>query len=400
MAQDYLFGDLKVLDVGSWIAAPVAATMLADFGAEVVKVELPGIGDGYRQFSATPGAPDSSHNFAWQMDARNKRSVALNLKTEAGREILFKLIDEADVYVTNHSPGMREKLGLSYEHLQARNPALIYASLTAYGEQGPERDREGFDLVAYWSRSGLMDLVHAPGADPSPALPGMGDHPTAVSMYAGILTALIRRMKTGEGSFVHTSLLANGIWSASCIAQGAFVGADFSRYRAMLGHLYTRVMYETLDGRWLQFTMVRSTDETDAMFTVMGMPEVLIEERFADPASRVAHGAELVAMIKPVIRTRNSAEWLEAFHAAGVPVALVGEVERLPEDQQVLLNPMLKDGGDTGLDQVIKHPVNVDGLNTKPASRAPDLGEHSEQILLQLGYTIEQVENFREAGVI
>ena len=159
-------------------------------------------------------------------------------------------------------------------------------------------------------------------------------------------------------------------------------------------------MYETLDGRWLQFTMVRSADETDAMFTVMGMPEVLIEERFADAASRVAHGAELVAMIKPVIRTRNSAEWLEAFHAAGVPVALVGEVERLPEDQQVLLNPMLMGGGDTGLDQVIKHPVNVDGLNTKPASRAPDLGEHSEQILLQLGYTIEQVENFREAGVI
>ncbi|XOV81884.1 MAG: CaiB/BaiF CoA transferase family protein [bacterium] len=400
MAQEYLFEDLKVLDVGSWIAAPVAATMLADFGAEVVKVELPGVGDGYRQFSATPGAPDSPHNFAWQMDARNKRSVALNLKTESGREILFRLIDEADVYVTNHSPGMREKLGLSYEHLQARNPGLIYASLTAYGEHGPERDREGFDLVAYWSRSGLMDLVHAPGADPSPALPGMGDHPTAVSMYAGILTALIRRMKTGEGSFVHTSLLANGIWSASCIAQGAFIDADFSRYRAMLGHLYTRVMYQTLDNRWLQFTMVRSVDETDAMFTVLGMPEVLIEARFADPASRVAHGAELVELIKPVIRQRSSSEWLNDFHAAGVPVALVGEVERLPEDQQVRLNPMLIDGGDTGMAQVIKHPVNVDGLHTKPASRAPELGEHSEQILLDLGYTKEQITEFRESGVI
>ncbi len=400
MAQDYLFEDLKVLDVGSWIAAPVATTMLADFGAEVIKVELPGVGDGYRQFSATPGAPDSEHNFAWQMDARNKRSVALNLKTEAGREILFKLIDEADVYVTNHSPGMREKLGLSYDHLQARNPGLIYASLTAYGEQGPERDREGFDLVAYWSRSGLMDLVHAPGADPSPALPGMGDHPTAVSMYAGILTALIRRMKTGEGSFVHTSLLSNGIWSASCIAQGAFIDADFSRYRAMLGHLYTRVMYETLDRRWLQFTMVRSPDESDAMFTVLGMPEILLEERFADAPSRVAHGTELVALIKPVIKTRTSAQWLEEFHAAGVPVALVGEVEHLPEDQQVLLNPMLMDGGDTGLEHLIKHPVNVDGLNTKPAARAPDLGEHSEEILHNLGYTKAQIENFREEGVI
>ena len=127
-------------------------------------------------------------------------------------EFLLRLIDEADIYVTNHSPQMRDSWGLSYEHLQARNPRLIYASLTAYGEEGPERDREGFDLVAYWSRSGLMDLVHAPDGDPAAALPGMGDHPTAVSMYAGIVTALLRRAQTQAGSYVHTSLLANGIW--------------------------------------------------------------------------------------------------------------------------------------------------------------------------------------------
>ena len=400
MAEDYLFGDLKVLDVGSWIAAPVATTMLADFGAQVTKIELPDVGDGYRLFSASPGAPDSPHNFAWQMDARNKRSLALNLKTQAGREVLFKLIDDADVYVTNHSPGMREALGLSYEELQKRNPRLIYASLTAYGEQGAERDREGFDLVAYWSRSGLMDLVHAPDADPSPALPGMGDHPTAVSVYAGIVTALLRRIKTGEGSFVHTSLLANGMWSASCIAQGAFVDADFGRYRSMLGHLYTRVMYQAQDGRWLQFTMVRSQDETDAMFTVMGMPEVLIEERFADAPSRVAHGTELVDMIKPVIKTKDSAQWLADFHAAGVPAALVGEVEHLPEDQQVRDNPMLIDGGDTGVRQLIKHPVNIDGLPTKKATRAPELGEHSKEVLLELGYSQREIQAFQDAGVI
>ncbi|MEM9623038.1 MAG: CaiB/BaiF CoA-transferase family protein [Pseudomonadota bacterium] len=400
MSEEYLFADLKVLDVGSWIAAPVATTMLADFGAQVIKVELPGLGDAYRNFSATAGAPDSATNYAWQMDARNKRSLSLNLKTQEGRDILQRLIQEADVYVTNHSPQMRENWSLTYADLQALNPRLIYAALTAYGETGPERDREGFDLVAYWSRSGLMDLVRAPGAAPAPALPGMGDHPTAVAMYAGILTALLRRHKTGAGSFVHTSLLANGMWSASCIAQAAFVESEFGRYRRMLGHLFTRVMYETEDHRWLQFTMVRAEDELAAMFAVLGLPELLVDERFAEPEKRLAAGDQLVALIRPVIATRPSAEWLAEFNAAGVPVALVAEVEELPTDQQVIANNMVRAPGDTGLDQLLKPPVNVEGLALVTPSRAPEIGEHTDEILQEMGYADAEIAALRNRGVL
>ncbi len=194
MATDgYLFEGLKVLDVGTWIAGPVATTMLADFGADVIKVEMPGVGDTYRQFAGYPATPNADVNYTWLMDARNKRSLTLNLKSEKGRGILLQLVAECDVYVTNQPMGMRRSFGLTYEDLHSHNQSMIYASLTAYGEQGPERDREGFDLVAYWSRTGLMDLVRSDGAAPAHSLPGMGDHPTAVAMYANIVTALLRR---------------------------------------------------------------------------------------------------------------------------------------------------------------------------------------------------------------
>src|SRR5262249_42240934 len=153
-----IFEGLKVVDVASWIAGPVAATMLADYGADVIKVEMPVVGDGYRALAAMPGMPQSPVNYTWMMDARNKRSLTLNLKAARGREILARLVAECDVYVTNQPMGMRRKLGLTYADLQPLNPRMIYASLTAYGEQGPDCDREGFDLVAYWARTGLMDL--------------------------------------------------------------------------------------------------------------------------------------------------------------------------------------------------------------------------------------------------
>ena len=298
MSDKLLFADLQVIDMSSWIAAPVAATMLADFGAQVIKIEPPEAGDGYRNFALMASTPTSDVNYTWQMDNRNKRSLALNLKTEEGRKLLRQLVAESDVYVTNTPHPMRRAWGLTYEDLAALNPRLIYASLTAYGELGPERDREGFDLVAYWARSGLMDLVRAPGADPAPALPGMGDHPTAVSLYAAILTALFKRQQTGEGSHVHTSLLANGMWSASCIAQGVFAEADFTLYHHLSSHLFTRLLYEAADGRWLQFSMVRTDEEVDMLFTAIGRPDLLLDPRFVTAELRVEHGNLLVEEMK------------------------------------------------------------------------------------------------------
>lgn len=401
MSDKLLFADLKVIDMSSWIAAPVAATMLADFGAQVIKIEPPEAGDGYRNFALMASTPTSDVNYTWQMDNRNKRSLALNLKTEEGRKLLRQLVAESDVYVTNTPHPMRRAWGLTYEDLAALNPRLIYASLTAYGESGPERDREGFDLVAYWARSGLMDLVRAPGADPAPALPGMGDHPTAVSLYAAILTALFKRQQTGEGSHVHTSLLANGMWSASCIAQGVFAEADFTLYHHLSSHLFTRLLYEAADGRWLQFSMVRTDEEVDLLFTAIGRPDLLLDPRFVTAELRVEHGNVLVEEMKAALISETSDHWMQVLTELGVPVALVGRVDELTSDPQVIANNMaITPTPEVGMPSVINHPLNVEGLATRPAGPAPDLGEHSEAILAELGYTPTDIARAKEQGVI
>jgi crotonobetainyl-CoA:carnitine CoA-transferase CaiB-like acyl-CoA transferase len=399
--DNFVFEGLKVIDVASWIAGPVAATILADYGADVIKVELPGIGDGYRALAAAPGMPISDINYTWQMDARNKRSLSLNLKDPRGKAILLRLISECDVYITNQPMPMRRALGLSYADVEALNPRLIYASLTAYGEAGPERDREGFDLVAYWARTGLMDLVRNGDNEPAQSLPGMGDHPTAVTLYAAIVTALLRRERTGRGSEVHTSLLANGLWAASCLAQARLVDADFSMWRTPGRIGITRPVYRAMDGRWLQFTMVRTPTEIGALFSVLGMSDLLSNPRFATPEARLDNGAELILRMREIIAKRTSSVWLAAFQAASVPATLIGTLDDLPADAQLGANRMtVSANAAVGASLLINHPVNVEGLSRRSVARAPELGQHSTEILRSLEFDEAQIEGLRHDGVI
>ena len=399
--QNFVFEGLKVIDVASWIAGPVAATILADYGADVIKVEMPGVGDGYRALAAAPGMPVSDINYTWQMDARNKRSLTLNLKDPRGKAILLRLIADCDVYITNQPMPMRRALGLTYADIEVLNPRLIYASLTAYGEAGPERDREGFDLVAYWARTGLMDLVRNADNEPAQSLPGMGDHPTAVALYAAIVTALLRRERTGRGSEVHTSLLANGLWAASCLAQAKLVGADFSLWRTPGRIGITRPVYRTADARWLQFTMVRTPTEVSALFNVLGLAEALQDPRFATPEARLDNGTELIARMREVIITRTSAIWLAAFQAASVPAALVGTLDDLPKDAQLDTNRItIAATTSLGTRPMINHPVNVEGLSRQSVQPAPGLGQHSVEILRALDFDDAKIEELRHDGVI
>jgi formyl-CoA transferase len=396
-----VFEGLKVVDVASWIAGPVAATILADYGADVVKVEMPGVGDGYRALAALPGMPQSPVNYTWMMDARNKRSLTLNLKDPRGREILAKLVAACDVYVTNQPMAMRRKLGLTYVDLKPLNPRMIYASLTAYGEQGPERDREGFDLVAYWARAGLMDLVRTGDVEPAQSLPGMGDHPSAVSLYASIVTALYRRERSGVGSEVHTSLLANGLWAASCVAQAKLMDADFSGWRNTTRIGMTRPLYRTADDRWLQFTMVRTPAEIEALLTIAGLRDLLDDARFATPEARLENGAQLVERLRAAIATRASGDWIERFHAAHVPASMMQTLEDLTVDPQLDVNGMTRSATvSSAVHRMISHPVNVSDAERSPFAPAPELGEHSAEILEELGYTEAQIGSLREQGVV
>ena len=395
---ELLFEGLRVLDVSTWIAAPAAATMLADQGADVIKVEPPEVGDAYRGYYQLPPAPNSDVNFTWILDNHNKRSISLNLKTDRGREILYQLVDQCDIYITNQPLDFRRQHTLMWEDLNARNPKLIYASLTAYGEEGPERDREGFDLVAYWSRSGLMNQMRHPGVEPFQAMAGMGDHPTAVALYASIVTALLRRERTGQGSKVHTSLLANGLWSASCFAQASFAEADFSQIPPQR---LTTALYLTADKRWLQFSMVRQEEDFDRWLIALEMTHWLSDPLYATHEARLERYAECTEVLREVIAKKTAAEWMARFTEFDVPAALVAEFQDLPDDPQVLANGMVQAPlNDVGMPKVIRDPVNVDGLERVGPAAAPELGEHTDQVLAELGFDAAAIADLKREGIV
>ena len=399
--MEYLFSGLKVIDAASVIAGPAAAMMLADFGADVIKIEEPNRGDMLRHLSNMPETLDGAKDYMWQLDGRNKKSIALDLKSHGGLEVLHKLAASCDVFITNMPYPSRTSFRLTYEDLRPKNPSMIYASLTAYGEKGPERDRKGFDQLAYWARSGLMDLMREPDTIPAQGLAGMGDHPTGVAIYAGIVTALLKRERTGEGSFFQTSLLANGLWSCAAVAQGVMAGANMERFREMgkVSGFQFRV-YRTKDDRWLQLNMVRNDDLLSKLFLVLDTAHLFLDERFESPRAMYENRSELGKILQEVIQQQTADHWMQRFNEFDVPVNLVGIVEELPKDQQVQDNRLasIPDSSETGLPMLVNHPLQISGVPHSPFQRPPKLGEHSREILRDLDYSDQQIENLLSAG--
>ena len=395
---------LKVIDAGSFIAAPAAATVMADLGAEVIKLEPPA-GDPFRALRNAPGNPPCEVDYGWLADNRGKRGLALDLKTKPGREVLYRLIADTDVFVTNAPLGARERLGIGYEDLAARNGRLIYASLTAYGERGPERLNTGFDSTALWARSGLMDMVRpAPDSPPAKSLPGMGDHPTALTLYAAIATALYRRERTGRGGYVATNLMANGLWWNALHAQAMLCGAEFERRPAREdAPSALHNFYRTADGRWLQLVVIPEDKRWPRLARAVGRPELIDDPRFAARTARHANANALVQVLDEAFATADLAAWRRRLDEHEVAYGVVSTLRDLPEDRQMHESGAFTPIGDdqtAGARHVVSSPLWLDGPPHTPPSRPPDLGEHSADILRERGFSEGEIEKLYEAGAL
>ncbi len=396
-----IFEGLKVLDCASFIAAPAAATVLSDFGADVIKIEPPGTGDPYRVLPKLPGYPISPHNFAWLLEGRNKRSLALDLSKPEGREVLYRLVAEADVFITNFPPGVRTRLGITYEEIKPKNPRLIYASFTGYGEKGAEADKPGFDSNAYWARSGLMDLVRADeNTTPARSIPGMGDHPCAMAFYGAIVTALYKRERSGEGSHVSSNLMANGLWAAGVLAQAKLCGAQFQERRpreralnAVTNH------YRCRDGRWLILSLLNEERQWPALARCLGREDLVNDARFATKADRHARSLELIATFDQVFATKDLAEWRAALDGNGLVFGVVGILDDIPNDAQMIENDVLVPFENDQM-LTINSPIWVDGSEKVKPKRPPEIGEHSEEILRAAGYDEPAIRGLKASGAV
>ncbi|MBV9563286.1 MAG: CoA transferase [Bradyrhizobium sp.] len=396
-----IFDGLKVLDCASFIAAPAAATVLSDFGADVIKIEPPGSGDPYRNLPSLPGYPASEHNFAWMLEARNKRSLALDLSKPEGQAVLHKLAAQADVFITNYPPAVRARLGITYDHLAPRNERLIYASFTGYGEKGEEANKPGFDSNAYWARSGLMDLVRADtNTTPARSVAGMGDHPCAMAFYGAIVTALYRRERTGKGAHVASNLMANGIWAASVLAQARLCGAKFAERRpreralnAVTNH------YKCRDGRWIILSLLSEERQWPTLARCLDREDLISDERFATKADRHARSVELIRIFDEVFATRDLADWRRILDGNGLVFGVVGILDDIPTDQQMIDNEVLVPfENDTML--TINSPIWVDGASKVRPRKPPAIGEHSDEILRSAGYDSASIQKLRASGAV
>ena len=398
----HVFEGLKVLDVSSYIAGPGAATILADFGADVIKIEPPG-GDAFRTVHRNPNLAYSEHDYLWMQVARSRRGLALDLKQPDAQAVLHRLVADADVLITNHPLPLRVRLGLDWARLEALNPRLIYASLTGYGESGPEADKPGFDATTYWARSGLADLTR-PDPDGPPANPanGLGDQPTAVSLYAAIVTALFRRERTGRGGLVSTSLLANGAWANAMALQGALVGGRivYRQPRHVPRNALTN-FYRCRDGRWFILSLLSEERSWPPLTELLGVPQLQTDERFATAAARRANAGALAAQLDAAFLTRDSAQWSALCEAQGLTVGVVARSEDALEDLQMrAVGALVPGDGIPGSGLTVSSPFQVDGEEKVRPRASPAVGQHSDEVLREAGWSDSEIASLRASGAV
>lgn len=390
---------VRVVEVGFWVAGPSCSGILADWGADVVKVEPLG-GDPFRSLGWL--FPDGNPPF--ELDNRGKRSLAIDYRSEDGSRLLGQLIDRADVFVSNLRPGGLERAGLDPPTLRARNPRLVYASVTGYGMDGPDRDRPAYDVGAFWSRAGVAAALTAEDMPLPYQRGGMGDHMTGMSAAGAVAAALFARERTGEGQLVRASLLRLGLY---------MVGWDANtNLRSGLPTVPTSIdsppnpiinAYTCRDGRAVWLLCLESDRHWPDVVDALGRPGWLADPRYADIIARRDNSAALVAELQEIFATRPRAEWAEVLDRHDVWWAPVQSTEEAVHDVQVRANGGVVDVplGDGTVAEMVATPVDFEGTPWRVRAMPPELGQHTELVLSEdLGLSWDEIDDLRAAGVI
>jgi crotonobetainyl-CoA:carnitine CoA-transferase CaiB-like acyl-CoA transferase len=399
-----ILAGVRVVELAAYIFAPAAATVLSDFGADVVKIEQPGVGDPYRYLGRIPPLPECPNpDYLWLLDARNKRSVALDLKVPEAIDVVRRLVATADVFLTNFRPAALARMRLEYADLRAINDRLIYARASGYGETGPDADRPGYDITAYWARSGLMDGVSTPESEPCLAPAGAGDHPSAMALAAAILLALYRRERTGRGSKVSASLMATGAWANSCMIQSALCGADVFRqlprsrvFNPLVNHYLSR------DGARFLLCGLRGEEEWARLCRAIERPDLAQNPDFAGQDARRDRAERLIAILDGVFRERDMADWRERFRQNDVPWSPVPTNVDVARDEHFAANgvfvEMRQPDGSTV--RVVDSPIRVEGSPKTEPRYPPAIGQHTRDVLLEAGYAPGEIDRLARLGAL
>jgi cinnamoyl-CoA:phenyllactate CoA-transferase len=395
---------IKVVELATFIAAPCTARFLADLGADVIKVEAP-MGDPLRYTAANEGRPlDQKENTSYDLENAGKRCIALNIKSPEGREVLEKLIADADVFITNNRQPSLIKNRLDYDTLHAKYPALVYGFISGYGEKGPDKDLPGFDFTAFYARGGILGPLRDKTSTPMLTVQGFGDHQVAMNLAAGILASLFKAKMTGEGDQVVVSLFHSAVWDVSLMLQSSQYGADSCKFpmeRWENGNPLTMV-YKTKDEQWLQIAMPQYDRHYPVFMQAAGHPEMIDNPKFFPQKNLYPNRKEFSEWISALFLTKDCAEWCKLLDAADIPYAVAQNWDTLLVDKQawasdIFYEMQYSNGNKRTL---VRPPVMFKENGLPEYNRGPYLAEHTEEILGQYGYTDEEISKMLADGAV
>jgi crotonobetainyl-CoA:carnitine CoA-transferase CaiB-like acyl-CoA transferase len=393
---------LKVIDCATYVAGPAAATILSDFGADVVKVERPPDGDLWRTFSSVPGYPSSEFTYTWLLTSRNKRSIVLDLTKPAGRDTLLRLVGGADVFVTNFQQSLLDKFQLRWEDLRPVNQRLVYAHITGYGDRGDDADSPAYDGLAYWARSGLMTSVTGADGTPAGARPAMGDHPTAATLFGAIMLGLYRRERTGQGSKVSTSLMAAGAWANSVDIQAKLSSARFPMRTPGARPLNPLIAaYLSSDQHAMIIACLDPEREFPRLCVALGEADLATSPLFDSLEARKENAAELFAILQSQFEAKPLSHWREKFRTYDIKWSLLPTLDEAVRDPQMrdcdaIIN---FDYPGHGMMETVNSPIFIAGSEKRKPQMPPDYGAHTRVILKEAGFSATEIDRLIQSGV-